>query len=123
MNSMTLITTVLQGIGAGDAAIAFMGPTLTILFAWIGGTALAQLVKFPLARVVGEDWHGYLVRIVGVLTAFGFAHYLSNHLSVPLEVLTAVTQPLVYALLQGLAERYAPTVARYLFRSVGPAKP
>jgi hypothetical protein len=123
MNTMGTITQILQAIGAGDAAINVMGPTLTIAFAWIAGIAVAQLVKFPLAKFVSNDWYGYIVRIVGVMTAFLFAHYLSSHLSVPLEMFTAVCQPIIYALLQAAADRWAPWASAILFRSVDYGKP
>lgn len=119
MEAMGTVTDVLKAVGAGDTAITVMGPTLTIAFAWIAGIAVAQLLKFPLAKVVSGDWHGYVVRIIGVMTAFLFAHYLSNHLSVPVEMFVAVTQPLVYALLQAAAVKFAPWAASTLLRSVG----
>jgi hypothetical protein len=118
MSTMTTVTDVLAAFGATDSAIAVMGPTLTAVLAWVGGMAVAQLAKFPLARVVSGDWHGYLVRLIGASGAFSFAHWLSNHLSVPLEVLVGVSEPIVYAILLAAATRYAPWLANSLLRTV-----
>lgn len=118
MSTMTVVSDVLGSVGASDAAISAMGPTLTIVFSYIAGFAVAQTIKFPLAKLLSHDWHGYVVRIVGVMTAFSFSHFLSDHLSVPLEVLVGVTQPITYEVAKRTAARFLPWLAP-LFRSVG----
>ncbi len=107
---MGTVTEAMRTLGAGDDAIRAMGPVLTILFAWLGGYSAAQFAKFPLAVFVGDPWHGYATRMIGVFTTFCFAHYLSDHLSVPLEVLTAIMQPTVYALGLAAILKFAPWI-------------
>ena len=119
MSTMTTVTDVLQGLGAGDSAISYMGPSLTIALSYIAGIAVAQGAKFPLWMLSKDPLHGYLVRVVGVMTAFLFAHYLSNHLSVPMEVFVAVTQPLAFMVLRAAADKWAPWLSQTVFRSVG----
>lgn len=118
MNLMSSVSDILGSMGASDTAINAMGPTLTIALALIGGIAVGQAVKWPLSLVLKGDAHGYVVRICAVFATFCFAHFLSNHLSVPLEVLTAVFQPLVYMGLKAATERWLPW-ASVLFASVG----
>lgn len=119
MDLMNSITDILSKFGVTDQALNVMGPTLTILMAWVGGLAMAQLLKFPLALLVkSDDLHSYLTRLSGVMTAFSFAHFLSNHLSVPLEMLVGATQPLVYMLLLKAAIRWAPWLANTLLLTV-----
>ena len=118
MESMEIVTKALHALGASDEALTVMGPTLTIILALVAGIAVGQGVKWPLSLVVKGDAHGYLVRMCAVFATFSFAHFASNHLSVPLEVLTAITQPLVYLGLKGATAKWAPW-ANVLFASVG----
>ena len=118
MDSMGLVTKGLQALGAGDTALATMGPTLTIILALLGGLAVGQLVKWPLYLLVKGEAHGYLVRICAVYATWCFAHFLSNHLSVPLEVLVALFQPILYLGLKLGTAKYATWLAP-LFASVG----
>lgn len=117
MNLMTTVTDVLSSFGASDAALTVMGPTLTIALAWTGGIAIGQGVKFPLSLWLKGDMHGYVVRLVAVFSTFCFSHFLSTHLSVPLEVLVAIVQPLVYLGLKAATEKWIPW-ASVLFASV-----
>jgi hypothetical protein len=118
MNLMSTVSDALGAVGAGDAAITAMGPIFTIALALIGGIAVGQGVKFPLSLVLKGDAHGYVVRICAVFATFCFAHFLSNHLSVPLEVLVALCQPLVYLGLKAATAKWLPW-ASILFASVG----
>ena len=89
---------ILKAIGAGDAAIVYMGPGMTILFAWMGSYAITQLFKFPLAMLVkNEQLHEETTRYFSVIVAFLIAHYISNHLTNIEEVVIAALQPAVYA--------------------------
>jgi hypothetical protein len=119
--TMQTVSDVLGGLGASDGVINAMGPTVTIVFALIGGFAAAQIFKFPLDRLIGDPWHGYVVRMTGVGTTFGLAHYLSNHLTVPIEFTVAVLQPTMYELLRAAANRFVPWAAP-VFRSVDETK-
>jgi len=107
---METVTRVLQAVGAADEAIKYMGPVLTIVMASVGSYVITQLFKFPIAYLVKDPWHGYATRYFSVIVAFLFAHYLSNHLSVPMEVITACAQPILYAICQSVAARYVPWI-------------
>lgn len=120
MSTMSTVTDVLQAVGVGDQALTYMGPTLTIVIAWLGAIGVAQLVKFPLSKLVSQEWYSYVVRIVGVLTAFSLAHELSNHLSVTMEVVVAVMQPTIYLGLLAATRKFAPWLANTVFKTVGP---
>ncbi|SRR5579871_400927 len=120
METMAVVNKILNSFGATDTALLVMGPTLTILIAWAAGIAVGQGVKWPLSLVVKGDAHGYLVRVCAVFATFSAAHYLSNHLTVPLEVVVAIFQPLVYLGLKLATGKWAPW-ASPLFASVGKA--
>lgn len=120
MDTMGAVSWALKLLGASDSALSVMGPTLTIVLGLIGGIAVGQGVKWPLAMVLKGEAHGYVVRICSVFATFSFCHWLSDHLSVPLEVLVALCQPIVYLGLKGAAARWAPW-ANGIFASVGHA--
>lgn len=104
----------LQFLGAGDKALATMGPVLTILLAWFGGGALAQALKYPLSRAVQDgpsfDWS---VRTLAVLATIGFAHYLSKSLPGALEVVVGFLQPVAYWASLRLIRRFWPWLEVY----------
>lgn len=119
MTTMTVVTDALSAVGAADTAITYMGPVLTIGCAWLGGIAVGQILKWPLAAILPAKVHGYIVRVCAVMTTFSFAHYLSNHLSVPMEVFVSVFQPTIYLGLKAAADKWAPWLSKTVFRSVG----
>lgn len=123
MTAMTTVSDALQVVGVTDTALTVMGPSVTVVVAWLAGIAAGQLVKFPLAKFTSDEWHGYLTRICGVVATFCFAHYLSNHLSVTLEMGVAVTQPIVYIALQKTTAKYVPWLSNTLLRTVNNGKP
>lgn len=105
-----MIDTVLRWIGVGDAAIAAMGPVLTLTFAWLFGGAAAQWLKFPLSRAMNRDNAAYdwSVRTMAVVLTFAFAHFIGDSLNTWFEVGIAVTQPVAYYVAIRAIRRWAP---------------
>ena len=120
MMSMQTISAALAALGASDTAIATMGPTLTIIIALFGGYVAAQTLKWPLSVFVTDPWHSHLTRYTGQVAAFLLAHYLSNHLSVPVEVVVALAQPTIYDWVQR-ATANIPWLA-WMFKTVDKGK-
>jgi hypothetical protein len=79
--------------------------------AWAGSYAVTQLFKFPLAYFIKDPWHTEATRYFAVLVAFLFAHYLSNHLSVPMEIVVACATPIIYAVTLSVLGHFFPWIA------------
>lgn len=92
-----MIETILKALGASDQVIAQMGPTATFLLALLAGGAFAQWVKYPISRQLQSDAaFSWTIRTIAMLATFVAAHYLSGALSLSLEMLAALVQPLAY---------------------------
>lgn len=123
MSTMQTVTDALQLAGIADNALTIMGPTTTIVMALLGGIFAGQLVKFPLSKFVSDEWRTHMTMYSSVATTFFLGHYLSNHLSVPVEVIVAMSQPMIYLGLLKAAERWAPWLANSVLRTVDNGKP
>lgn len=87
----------LAALGAGDQLIAVMGPSFTVLLAWICGGAVAQFLKFPVSWYITDDKRfSWWVRTVAITATWGFMHALSDTVPLALEIGLAMVQPLVY---------------------------
>jgi hypothetical protein len=107
---MTMLDLVLKWMGAGDTAIATMGPVLTIAFAWLGGFAITQAFKFPLDKLIGNgQWHAWITRMFAVCATWLLAHYL-NGLIGWLEVIVAFLQPIAYGVALSVITKYWPWI-------------
>lgn len=102
-----MLQTVLEWMGAGDSAIARMGPVLAIVLAWLGGFGITQAIKFPLSRALPGAWASWSIRSVAVLSTWFCAHFLGE-LPNMLEAVVAFCQPLAYSVAMGLVRHWWP---------------
>ena len=102
-----MLDLIVKWIQAGDAAITGMGPVVATALAMLGGSSLTQLLKFPLARAVPDEWTVYAVRWLAILTTWLALHYLT-HLPVMLELVLALAQPYAYTLTMRVIRRRWP---------------
>lgn len=92
-----MLETILKALGASDQVVSDMGPTATFVLALLAGGAFAQWVKFPLSRQLqGDAVFSWAIRTIAMGSTFVAAHYLSDKLSLALELLAALVQPLAY---------------------------
>lgn len=114
----------LTAVGASDQLIAVMGPSFTILLAWVCGGAVAQFFKFPLSWYVADDRRfSWLVRALAVLATWGFMHWLSDTVPLPLEIGLAMLQPLIYhATLAGIRRWWPWLETKPMVGSVDPPR-
>lgn len=115
-----MLDEILKWMGAGDQAITAMGPVLTIILACIGGYAVTQTAKFPIAEFSLPSRAKWWTRGVSILATWLFAHYLGE-LPVMLEVLVALTQPVLYTLTMRIVRHRWPWLEAT--RTVGSADP
>jgi hypothetical protein len=102
-----VIDDILKAWGAADQAVTVMGPLMTILFSWIGGWGVTQMLKFPIQRHCVVAWFDWSVRLTAVTSTLAFAHYLGN-IDFPLEMVAAVTQPFIYTFATRAIRHYWP---------------
>lgn len=117
-----MLDEILEWMGAGDAAIAAMGPLMTWVLAVLFGTGFTQFVKFWIARQVADiglyDW---TVRAVAVASTAVFAHVLSDALAWPFEVGIGFSQLFVYHGSRAAIRRWWPWLEVY--KAVGSVDP
>lgn len=90
-----MLETIIKALQAGDQIIGGMGAFTAMLLSMLGGMGITQVVKFPLARVVPDAWLSWTIRLVGIAATWSLARFIAS-LPVPLPVVTAFVQPLVY---------------------------
>lgn len=93
----TILQRILSALGASDQLIATMGPSLAILLAIAGGTAVAQFFKYPISWYVTDDKKfSWLVRAVAVGATFLLALSLTESVRWPLALVFAFLQLAIY---------------------------
>lgn len=120
-----MLTEILRWLGAGDAAIATMGPVLAIALSMIGGYGITQAAKFPLSVVIGDALRGelrrWLTRTVSVVATAALLLALSD-LPPPLAIIAGVVQPAVYGITMAIVRRRWPWLeATILLGSAAPS--
>lgn len=104
-----MLDTVLSWLGAGDSAIATMGPVITIALAWLFGGALTQFLKFPLNFWIDDSTrYDFAVRALAVVSTTAFAHYLSDSLPIPVEIGVGLSQVFAYHAFRSAVRRWWP---------------
>jgi len=86
---------ILKWISAGDQAITGMGPIVATALAMLAAASVTQLLKFPLAQLLGERWLAWTIRLLAVVLTWLALHYLTR-LPFALELVLAVAQPYAY---------------------------
>jgi hypothetical protein len=89
---MWSVSGILEAIGASDNVITVMGPTLTIVFAWLGGFGVTQIFKFPMSRLISAIWLDWSTRSFAALATTVFAWRL-NDMNVWVNIVIGVSQP------------------------------
>ena len=118
----TFLQRFLAAIGAGDQLIAVMGPSVTVLLAWICGGAVAQFLKFPVSWYITDDRRfSWWVRTVAISATWGFMHWLSDTVILPLEIGLSMLQPLIYHASLAVIRRWWPWIETKKF--VGSVSP
>lgn len=102
-----MLKTLLEWMGAGDAAIASMGPMMSIALAWLGSFGITQTLKFPLCRVLPQEWSAWIIRLVAMISCWLCAHYIGE-LPNMVELVVAVSQPLAYKVAMSLVRHWWP---------------
>ena len=103
-----MLDTFLKGLGASDAALSAMGPTIVIALALFGGFAVTQTFKWPLSRLVADAaLLRYLTRWLAIGVTAIFAWEL-DHLSAWLCLLIGFAQPVLYWITMRAIRRYWP---------------
>ena len=115
-----MLDQILSWMGAGDRAIATMGPVLAIALAALGGSGITQALKFPLVELVPERWESSAIRLVAMVSTWFLLHWLSD-LPPPLEVIIAVAQPFGYRAVTRFINHRWPWMEAT--RTVGSARP
>lgn len=115
-----MLNTLLEWMGAGDAAIATMGPMMSIALAWLGSFGITQTLKFPLSRVLPPIWRSWSIRLVAMATCWVCAHFIGE-LPNMVELVVAVTQPLAYTVAMSVVRHWWPWLEAG--KVLGSAKP
>lgn len=117
-----MLDNLLRWMGAGDAAIATMGPVLTIALAWLFGGGLAQFVKFPLYYWINDARaYDFAVRAFAIAATTAFAHFLSEALTWPVEIGVGLSQVLAYHGFRSAVRRWWPWLeTNHVVGSVSP---
>lgn len=115
-----MLETLIQWIAAGDRAVLTMGPIVATALAMLGGSALTQLVKFPLADVLPERWLDWSIRVLAIVCTWFALHWLTR-LPPMLELVLALAQPYAYTLTMRLIRHRWPWLEAT--RVVGSAQP
>ena len=116
-----MLDQVLKWAGAGDEAIRVMGPTLTIILAWLGGYGVTQAFKFPLKTFVEARWTDWAIRTCGIISTFAAAHWL-NGLPTSVEFVVAFVQPKVYEISMAVVTKYWPWIEATPLGSAAPSQ-
>jgi len=88
-----MFETILKIMGASDAAIAAMGPTLTVILASIVSGAVTQAVKFMFRCYLREPWFTLVVRSFACIGSFILMLFLSDmnwHLALVFSPFTVI---------------------------------
>lgn len=92
-----MLDEILKWMGAGDAAIATMGPLATWALAVLFGSGLTQFAKFWIARKMNDEGlYDWTVRAVAVVSCAVFAHFLSDAVPWIFEIGIGVSQVIIY---------------------------
>jgi hypothetical protein len=117
-----ILQRILAALGASDQLIATMGPSLAILLAIAGGTAVAQYFKYPISRRVRDEaGFDFWVRTVAVLSTFVLAVLLSHSVPWPLALVFAFLQLAIYHLSLRTIRRWWPWMEAH--KAVGAIDP
>jgi hypothetical protein len=109
-----MLDEILKWMGAGDAAIATMGPLMTWLLAVLFGTGFTQFVKFWAARqILDLGLYDWTVRAIAVASTTLFAHVLSDALPWPFEVGIGFSQLFFYHGSRAAIRRWFPWLEVY----------
>ena len=90
-----MIDMIVQALQAGDGVLKDMGAFTGAVLAMIAGMSLTQVIKFPIAKVLGDGWREWTIRITGIIATWSIARLIVS-LPAPLPVITALAQPFVY---------------------------
>lgn len=90
-----MLETFLEWMGAGDKAIATMGPVMSIALAALGGSGITQALKFPLVELLPDKWENWAIRLMAMGWTWLLLHWLAD-LPPALEVIVAAAQPYAY---------------------------
>lgn len=82
-------------ISAGDQAILGMGPVVATALAMLGAAGFTQMLKFPLARRLPDEWATYAIRWLAIISTWLALHFLTR-LPPALEIILALVQPVAY---------------------------
>lgn len=116
-----MLTEILRWLGAGDAAIATMGPVLAIALAMLGGYGVTQACKFPLSVWLDGEWRRWLTRMVSVASTTVLAVWLGDIVP-PLALIVGAVQPAVYGITMAIVRRRWPWLeATILLGSADPS--
>lgn len=117
-----MLDTVLQWLGAGDRAIASMGPSVAIALSLLGGFGVTQFLKFPIAKFVTDGWRDYAIRAVAVGSTWAFAHGLGD-LPTGVELVVAFGTLYAYKLVNSIVRHYWPWLeAGWILGSAAPSE-
>lgn len=90
-----MLDNILRWLGAGDQAITSMGPSMVVILSLLGGLAVTQVFKFPLALLLKSRWTDWVIRFVAILSTMIFMCWL-DHLPIALDVIVGLSAPLAY---------------------------
>ena len=90
-----MLEQLIRALQAGDQIIGGMGAFTGMLISMFGGMGITQVIKFPLVKVIPAAWQAWTIRLVGIAATWSIARYIAS-LPVPLPIVTAFVQPLVY---------------------------